>query len=103
MVPKRGGKTKKIESDGSFCFIYLFIYFIFYYSAKLFLVLFCCGSIVAKKKKTIISVTFFDGFVARNWRPAPFCWFCCKEGDSNNVIAFFYGVVMPFSMVVVMM
>ncbi len=23
MVPKRRGKTKKIESDGSFCFIYL--------------------------------------------------------------------------------
>jgi len=53
--------------------------------------LFCCGSIVAKKKKTTTSVTFFDGFVARNWRPAPFCWFCYEEGDGNNVIAFFYG------------
>ncbi len=36
------------------------------------MVLFCCGSIVAKKKKTTASVTFFDGFAARNWRPSPF-------------------------------
>jgi hypothetical protein len=55
------------------------------------MVLFCLGSIVTKKKKTTASVTFFDGFAARNWRPAPFCWFKCKEGDSNNVVTFFYG------------
>jgi hypothetical protein len=53
--------------------------------------LFCLGSIIAKKKKTKASVTFFDGIAARNWRPTPFCWFNCKEGDDNNVVTFFYG------------
>ncbi len=43
-----------------------------------------------KKKKTT-SVTFFDGFVTKKWRPAPFLWFCWEEGDGNNVIAFLYG------------
>jgi hypothetical protein len=40
-------------------------------------------------------VTFFDGFVAKKWRLAPFWWFCYKEGDNSNVIAFLYdgGVV----------
>jgi len=53
--------------------------------------LFCLGSIVAKKKKTIDVVTFFDGFAARNWRPTPFCWFSCEERDDSNVVTFFYG------------
>jgi hypothetical protein len=48
-----------------------------------------------KKKKTMTtSNTFFDGFAAKkgdgNYRNL-FQWFCDKEGDSNNVIAFFYG------------
>jgi hypothetical protein len=33
------------------------------------------GSIVVKKKKTTISITFFDGFVTKKWRwelPSPF-------------------------------
>jgi len=53
--------------------------------------LFCLGSIVVKKKKTTVAVTFFDGFIVRNWRLAPFCWFSCKEGDVSNVVTFFYG------------
>jgi hypothetical protein len=48
-------------------------------------------SIVAKKKKTIVSVTFFDGFVATKWWPLPFLWFCYEEGDNNNVVTFLYG------------
>jgi hypothetical protein len=36
-------------------------------------------------------VIVFDGFVVKNWRPAPFCWFNCEEGDGNNVVTFFYG------------
>ncbi len=48
---------------------------------------------VIKKKKMIASVTF-DGFVAKNG-DGNFCclfqWFCYKEGDGNNVVAFFYG------------
>jgi hypothetical protein len=36
-------------------------------------------------------VTFFDGFAAKNWHPAPFCWFNYEEGDGRSVVAFFYG------------
>jgi len=36
-------------------------------------------------------VTFFDGFVAKNWRLVFFCWFSCEEGHGNNVITFFFG------------
>jgi hypothetical protein len=25
------------------------------------------------------------------WRFVPFLWFCCEEGDGNNVITFLYG------------
>ncbi len=67
----------------SFCF--------FCFSAELGLVLFCLGSIRAKKKKTTVIVTFFDGFATKNWRHAPFCWFSCEEGDDINVVTFFYG------------
>jgi hypothetical protein len=60
-------------------------------STELGLVLFCLGSIGAKKKKTTVVVTFFDGFAAKNWRHAPFCWFSCGEKDGSNVVTFFYG------------
>jgi hypothetical protein len=44
------------------------------------------------KKTTTASVTFFDGFATRNWRPAPFVWwFRSKEGDGNNVVPFLYS------------
>jgi len=46
-----------------------------------------------KKKTTIASITFFNGFVAKKSDDkcrSPFQWFCSKEGDGNNVIAFFY-------------
>lgn len=40
------------------------------------------------------SIIYFNGFLAKkdedNYR-CLFGWFCCKEGDINNVIAFFYG------------
>jgi hypothetical protein len=39
-------------------------------------------------------INFFDGFVTKNedgnYRHL-FLWFCYKEGDGNNVVAFFYG------------
>jgi hypothetical protein len=57
-------------------------------------VTFFFGFVVEKKKKTITSVTFFDGFVVKNgdgnYRHL-FKWFCCKEGDGNNVVTFFYA------------
>jgi hypothetical protein len=57
-----------------------------------FLVLFCYGSDEARKKKTTASVTFFNGFAARNWRPVLFFrWFCCEKGDGSNVVTSFYG------------
>ncbi len=40
------------------------------------------------------SITFFDGFAAKNSDGNYCClfrWFCYKEGDDNNVLAFFYG------------
>jgi hypothetical protein len=37
-----------------------------------FLVLFCYGSVETNKKKRTTFVTFFDGFAARKWQPAPF-------------------------------
>jgi len=63
----------------------------FCFSAELGLVLLCLGSIGAKKEKTTTVVTFFDGFAAKNWRHAPFCWFSCEERDGNNFVTFFYG------------
>jgi hypothetical protein len=33
---------------------------------------FFCGFVVLKKKKTTASVTFFDGFAIKKWRPSPF-------------------------------
>ncbi len=47
-----------------------------------------------KKKKIAVSITFFDGFVAKkgdNNCCRLFQWFCYEEGDDNNVVAFFYG------------
>jgi len=47
-----------------------------------------------KKKKMTTFVTFFDGFVAKigdNNYNSLFHWFCYKEGDGSNVVAFFYG------------
>jgi len=46
------------------------------------------------KKKIAVSITFFDGFVAKkgdNNCYRLFQWFCYEEGDGNNVVAFFYG------------
>jgi hypothetical protein len=40
-------------------------------SAHLFFYFFC-GSAILKKKKTIVSITFFDGFAAKKWQPSPF-------------------------------
>jgi len=61
----------------------------------LFLVLFCYGSIVAKKKKTITFITFFDGFAARNWQLAPlFGGFIAKKVTTT--------MSLPSSMVVMM-
>jgi hypothetical protein len=37
------------------------------------------------------SITFFDGFVAKNGDLHLFSWFCYKEGDGSNVVTFFYG------------
>jgi hypothetical protein len=48
------------------------------------------GFVVEKKKKTITSITFFNGFVAQKWHHVPFLGFC-YEGDHNNVITFLYG------------
>ncbi len=42
----------------------------------------------------IVSVTFFDGFAAKNGDGnyhRLFRWFCCEKGDGSNVITFFYG------------
>jgi len=37
-------------------------------------------------------VTFFDGFAIKNSGDMRlFWWFCCEEGDGNNVVAFLYG------------
>jgi hypothetical protein len=44
-----------------------------------------------KKKKTRASVIFLDGFATNKWQHAPFWWFCYKEGDNCNVVAFLYG------------
>jgi hypothetical protein len=33
---------------------------------------FFCGSAILKKKKTTASVTFFNGFATKKWRPSPF-------------------------------
>jgi hypothetical protein len=69
----------------------VFFFLFFCFSTELGLVLFCLGSIGAKKKKTTVVVTFFDGFAAKNQRHVPFCWFSCEEGDGSNVVTFFYG------------
>jgi hypothetical protein len=47
-----------------------------------------------KKNTTIDSISFFDGFDAK--KNDKNCgnlvlWFCCKKGDSNNIITYFYG------------
>jgi hypothetical protein len=47
-----------------------------------------------KKNMTTISITFFDGFVAKtgdNKCHSLFLWFCYEKGDGNNVITYFYG------------
>jgi hypothetical protein len=54
----------------------------FCFSAELGLVLFCLGSIGAKKKNTTTVVTFFDGFATKNWRHAPFCGLAMKKGTT---------------------
>jgi hypothetical protein len=88
MAPKRGEKKKKKQkATGASVFFFLF----FCFNIELGVVLFCLGSIGAKKKKTTAVVTFFDGFAAKNWRHAPFCRFSCEEGDNSNVVTFFYG------------
>ncbi len=88
MALKRGGKKKQKVVAAS-------VFFFFCFSAELFLVLFCLGYIVAKKKKMTAFVTFFDGFATRNWQP----------------ISYFAGLVvkkvtatmsLPYSMVAVM-
>jgi hypothetical protein len=56
---------------------------------------FFCGDVIEKKKKTTTTfVTFFNAFVAKKNNSSCyhlFLWFCYKEGDSSNVITFFYG------------
>jgi len=59
------------------------------------LVSFCCGSVVAKKKKTTTFVTFFDGFVIRNWRVTPFLdGFVAKKVTTTMLSPSFIVVVM---------
>jgi len=43
---------------------------------------------------TTTSVTFFNGFVAKNGNSnylRLFWWFCYEEGDDTNVVTLFYG------------
>jgi hypothetical protein len=37
------------------------------------------------------SFIFFDGFATQNGDMGLVLWFCCKEGDSSNVVTFLYG------------
>jgi hypothetical protein len=57
-------------------------------------VAFFCGGVAKKKKTTTTFITFFNGFAAEKCN-GNYCWlfqwFCYKESDDNNVIAFFYG------------
>ncbi len=46
------------------------------------------------KKKTIITITFFNGFAAKNDDNnyhRLFQWFCCEKSDDSNVVTFLYG------------
>jgi hypothetical protein len=58
-------------------------------------VAFFCDDFAEKKKKTTIaSITFFDGFVVKKG-DGNYCrffqWFCYEQGDDSNVVTFFYG------------
>jgi hypothetical protein len=64
-------RKKKKKQKATTASVFFFLFFCF--SAKLGLVLFCLGSIRAKKKKMTVVITFFDGFAAKNWQHAPFC------------------------------
>jgi hypothetical protein len=67
-----GTKTRRKKKQMATTTSVFFFFFFFVVAQSHLLVSFCYASIVVKKKKTITSVTFFDGFVARNWRLAPF-------------------------------
>jgi hypothetical protein len=58
------------------------------------------------KKKTTDVATFFDGFVARKWRPPPFfCGFAAKKvmatmsSPSSMVAVFFFSFVVTYGLV----
>ncbi len=54
---------------------------------------------VSKKKKTTAAATFF-ALLQGNGKFAFLLWFCCKEGDGNNVVTFLYGGKFYFFFVV---
>jgi hypothetical protein len=90
--------TVKKATIVCYCCLFFFGFVVVKKVTTIATVTFFFGSVAKKKKTTIIYITFFNGFAEKNgddnYRHL-IRWFCCKEGDDNNVIAFFYvsGVV----------